>query len=238
MATRTQGDELSDIAGYDSNSRGLSAEEERNYAQQREEILKKISELEMALGTNGNGKNIAEKIKAEKRKIQEFDNLFAERNLGLIMFASKRGKYLYPNLLFSDVLSESQETFARCLPRWDYRRGFKFSTYYVRSCYKAFIRMQQDSMKKRAIRGQSLCDDPQIVDRERDTDRGIQIEELYGALDGLGDRERRVLEYRFGLYGGREMGWDEIGAVVGVSARRLRKVQERALKKLNVHFEK
>lgn len=53
------------------------------------------------------------------------------------------------------------------------------------------------------------------------------------ALDRLGDRERYVIDLRFGLSGGREHTLAEIAECLGVSLERVRQIQVRAISKMN-----
>jgi len=55
---------------------------------------------------------------------------------------------------------------------------------------------------------------------------------LRGCLDALDDRQRRVLELRYGLGGGRPRTLDEIGLVFNVTRERIRQIENHSLKKL------
>jgi RNA polymerase primary sigma factor len=57
---------------------------------------------------------------------------------------------------------------------------------------------------------------------------------LTSCLDSLGDRQRRVLELRYGLDGGRPRTLDEVGVVFNVSRERIRQIERQSLKKLEV----
>ncbi len=56
--------------------------------------------------------------------------------------------------------------------------------------------------------------------------------ELVAALERLDERERRVLELRYGLGGERQHVLAEVGGVLGVSRERARQLETRALAKL------
>jgi RNA polymerase primary sigma factor len=55
---------------------------------------------------------------------------------------------------------------------------------------------------------------------------------LTTCLDSLGDRERRVLELRYGLDGGRPRTLEEVGVLFNVTRERIRQIENQSLKKL------
>jgi RNA polymerase primary sigma factor len=55
---------------------------------------------------------------------------------------------------------------------------------------------------------------------------------LRNCLDSLGDRQRQVLELRYGLDGGRPRTHDEVGVVFNVTGERVRQIEAQSLKKL------
>jgi len=57
-------------------------------------------------------------------------------------------------------------------------------------------------------------------------------EELDDILGTLSDRERRVVEMRFGLDDGRRYTLDEVGQQFGVTRERVRQIENKALRKL------
>jgi RNA polymerase primary sigma factor len=57
---------------------------------------------------------------------------------------------------------------------------------------------------------------------------------LRSCLDSLGDRQRRVLELRFGLDGGRPHTLEEVSAVFNVTRERVRQIESQSLQKLGV----
>ena len=59
--------------------------------------------------------------------------------------------------------------------------------------------------------------------------------ELAAALESLEERERRVLELRYGLGGERQHVLAEVGSAFGVSRERARQLESRALGKLGAH---
>jgi RNA polymerase primary sigma factor len=62
--------------------------------------------------------------------------------------------------------------------------------------------------------------------------REIRREELFRVLDSLPERDRRVLELRFGLKGERPRTLEEVGERFGVTRERIRQVEARTLNRL------
>ncbi|MCI0657073.1 MAG: sigma-70 family RNA polymerase sigma factor, partial [Acidobacteria bacterium] len=77
-----------------------------------------------------------------------------------------------------------------------------------------------------------------IVGRERvppaddELVRKAFAEEMERLLNGLGPRERMIIELRYGLRGGEPMTLEEVGKRFRLSRERIRQVEERAKKKL------
>ena len=57
-------------------------------------------------------------------------------------------------------------------------------------------------------------------------------EQLDSVLGTLSDRERRIIELRFGLFDGRERTLEEIGDVFSLTRERIRQIEGKALSKL------
>ena len=67
---------------------------------------------------------------------------------------------------------------------------------------------------------------------EEAADKSFRDEALTKCLESLRDRERRVLEMRFGLNGEPPRSLDEIGRAFNVSRERIRQIENQSLKKL------
>ena len=57
-------------------------------------------------------------------------------------------------------------------------------------------------------------------------------EQLQMALDGLAERERKVIELRFGLKDGHPRTLEEVGREFGVTRERIRQIESKTLAKL------
>ncbi len=113
----------------------LSADEEITLAQQMEngiEALEKLDNIEeMLLSAEGDEKEALEKEKKELALVmmdgEEAKKKLAEANLRLVVSIAKR--YVGRGMLFLDLIQEGNLGLIKAVEKFDYRKGYKFSTY-------------------------------------------------------------------------------------------------------------
>jgi len=104
---------------------------------------------------------------------------------------------------------------------------------------RRIMRISQDPMSLDMPVGQEdssllgdFIEDDKIPGPVEKADRQLLKEQVRGVLSVLSDREREVLEMRFGLKDGQDHTLEEVGKHFGVTRERIRQIEAKALRKL------
>ncbi|MBN2447208.1 MAG: sigma-70 family RNA polymerase sigma factor [Phycisphaerae bacterium] len=168
-------------------------------------------------------------------------NQIVQANLRLVVSIAKR--HANPAIDFFEIVSDGNISLMRAVDKFDYSRGFKFSTYASWAIIKNFARTMPDR-KRHQDRYQTGRDEllgtlaGPAIDEPEDDYLPVMRRRIDAMLETLDEREQSILRQRFGLdRNGGPKTLEQIGQRFGVSKERIRQLEARAMAKLRSEFE-
>ena len=300
--------------GIDASTVMLTGDPVRMYLKEigKVDLLTAAEEVDLAMKIEA-GLDAADKLeqqeageieltRAEMRRLMRVEQVgldakqaLISANLRLVVSIAKR--YVGRGMLFLDLIQEGNLGLIRAVEKFDYEKGFKFSTYatwWIRQAItraiadqartiripvhmvetiNKLVRVQRqllqdlgrdptpeeigaemDMSADRVREIQKISQEPVSLEtpigEEEDSQLGDFIEDsqaivpadaasfsmlqeqLAQVLDGLAERERKVIELRFGLVDGHPRTLEEVGREFGVTRERIRQIESKTLAKL------
>ncbi|MDX1614959.1 MAG: sigma-70 family RNA polymerase sigma factor [Candidatus Promineifilaceae bacterium] len=164
-------------------------------------------------------------IRLQRKMVQDLGREATERELALKM------DYLDPDEV--EAIQHAQETGEMVDPLLN--RKWRQAAAKVRN----IMRIAQDTMSLDLPMGPDqnnemgdFLEDPKAVEPGSAADKQLMREQVRNVLGFLNERERLVLEMRFGLKDGKDHTLEEVGREFGVTRERIRQIEAKALRKL------
>ena len=174
-----------------------------------------------------------EHLLAEAAKVKD---LLLRCNMRLVVSIAKKRAGQAEN--FFELLSDGNLSLIRAVEKFDFGRGYKFSTYASWAIMKNFSRSIPEERRRReryqtghedyfATTADTRTNEQECVARQEQSKHRVNR-----LLDYLDPRERQIVRMRAGLDSHEGMTLEEIGAELGITKERVRQLNVRIMHKL------
>jgi RNA polymerase sigma factor (sigma-70 family) len=215
----------------------LSKEQEAYHFRKMNYLKFRAARLRDQLDVSRAKTRVMDQIERSLDEAVEVKNLLIRSNLRLVVSIAK--KHVKPNGNFFEMVSDGNISLIRAIEKFDYSRGFKFSTYATWAIMKNYARSipAEHNLLDRYRTGSEeffMSSPDQRSDQfEQELVNHRQHEAIIQILNRLDERERNIIMFRFGLNQDTEpQTLEQLGGRFGVTKERIRQLESRALDKL------
>nr|WP_153005125.1 RNA polymerase sporulation sigma factor SigE [Ferroacidibacillus organovorans] len=177
--------------------------------------------------------------------------MLIERNLRLVVYIAR--KFENTGIHIEDLVSIGTIGLIKAVNTFDVEKKIKLATYASRCIENEILMFLRRNSK---IRIEVSFDEPLNVDWDgnelllsdvlgtesdtiyRDIEDQVDRNLLYSALEKLTERERKIMEMRFGLTGEKEMTQKDVADLLGISQSYISRLEKRIIKRLRKEFHK
>ncbi|MFC3882662.1 RNA polymerase sporulation sigma factor SigE [Bacillus songklensis] len=178
-------------------------------------------------------------------------SLLIERNLRLVVYIAR--KFENTGINIEDLISIGTIGLIKAVNTFNPEKKIKLATYASR-CIENEILMYLRRNNK--IRSEVSFDEPLNIDWDgnelllsdvlgteddiitKDLEANVDRKLLLKALHQLNDREKQIMELRFGLQGGEEKTQKDVADMLGISQSYISRLEKRIIKRLRKEFNK
>lgn len=215
----------------------LTREEEAYYFRRMNYLKFKAAELRKNLDPHRPKTREMDQIEQWLELAGEVKNFLIRSNLRLVVSIAKR--HVKPNTNFFEMVSDGNMSLIRAIEKFDFTKGFKFSTYaswaiiknYARSIPAEHTRLDRFRTGNEELFQNSS--DPRGGEPNSEVVNHRQHEAIMTILNRLEPREKEIIVHRYGLsVGAVPQTLEQVGHRFGVTKERIRQLEARALRKL------
>jgi len=215
----------------------LSAEQERHLFRRMNYLKFRANALRSAIDPQHAVPDLLDEIEQLLAEAEQAREQIIQANTRLVISVVKQ--FVTPQHSFDELLSDGLLSLMQAVDKYDFARGFRFSTYAYRAISRNVFRRitdQKRNAKRLALATEEVM--AQVPDRDAaSASDDVAWDQLYDqineGLSCLDARERFIVEGRFQLSGQRKgRTFQSLADELGISKERVRQLMQRAMGKL------